>query len=95
MVQEFKEENQTISVQFSSSDLMKHTDNVGTKPPIFTPSGITFNATTAQLMPTFPPFRSYDIMASVEDMSGNVASCQFELLFRRKLELSTLVWAGC
>ena len=92
MVQEFSEENQEINVQFLPSHLTKLTDNVGTKPPMFTPSGITFKASTAQLTPTFPPFRSYEITASVEDTSGNVASCQFELLFRRKLELSTLCW---
>lgn len=67
------------------ASLVSVSDNIDTKPPILTPSDVSFTASTAQLTSTFPPFRSYDVTATVEDMSGNTGSCQFELHFRRKL----------
>ncbi|XP_070186674.1 uncharacterized protein [Littorina saxatilis] len=77
---EFTEENENLNIQFANENLVTVTNDIGI--PTFTPSEVQFTPSAAQLNPTFPPFRSYDIMASVLDRSGNMASCKFELMFR-------------
>ncbi|XP_076460199.1 uncharacterized protein LOC143293161 [Babylonia areolata] len=82
MVREFTLENEVINVVFSPGDLLTLTDNMGTRVPVFTPPEVTFTSNAAQMSASFPPFQEYDVTATVQDLTGNPASCTFQLLFR-------------
>ncbi|KAK7452815.1 hypothetical protein BaRGS_00039699, partial [Batillaria attramentaria] len=78
---EFREEGQVIEVPFTASDVIVG-DNVATLQPVFSPSSYRFVVSDNLLSATFPKFASQDVLATVQDTSGNIASCKFELTFR-------------
>ena len=84
VIREFTTEGEVINVQFAP-DLVTLSDNsAASLTPVFDPPQVTFIANAGQLMSSFPPSRNVNVTATVQDTTGNQASCRFELHFRRE-----------